>query len=110
METITETKKNFKDLKEYLKTTAQQIKEDKNRRKQDNRGNESLWEIQMRIFSNKRDFRHHLIAYCEMRGMKRELIEKPAENNLPSESTIAEIKTQYEACWPSREKKEEVHA
>jgi hypothetical protein len=38
------------------------------------------------------EFRHHHIAYCELRGKTREMIEIPADNHLPNEDYIKEIK------------------
>lgn len=38
------------------------------------------------------EYRHHHIAYCELRGRNREEIEKPADDNHPSDSYIDEIK------------------
>jgi hypothetical protein len=44
-------------------------------------------------FSKKsRAYRHHLIAYSELRGKKREEIEKPGRSNRPNEAEIARIK------------------
>lgn len=40
-------------------------------------------------------YRHHHIAYSELRGKTREQIEKPKENNYPNESYVKEIKALY---------------
>ncbi len=45
--------------------------------------------------SLKYEFRHKHIARCEMMGRKREQIEKPANNNLPNESYISDIKKEW---------------
>lgn len=41
------------------------------------------------------DYRHHHIAYCELRGRTREQIEKPGKFHLPNESKIQAIKEAY---------------
>ena len=40
-------------------------------------------------------FRHNHIAYCELRGRKREQIEIPAEDNKPDEVWIERIKKEW---------------
>lgn len=40
-------------------------------------------------------FRHHHIAYCELRGRSRNQIEQPAENNTPDEKYIEQIKNKW---------------
>ena len=99
----TKAKKNLKDLKEFLKEKAARLKKLKPTRKLDKRGDRDLWEIICEISKLKYEFRHHLIAYCEMRGRTREQIEKPSLENLPFESAIEKIKEEYEAVWPERE-------
>ena len=41
------------------------------------------------------EFRHRHIAYCELRGRKREEIEKPADDNLPREDKIEKYKSDW---------------
>lgn len=41
-------------------------------------------------------FRHQHIAYCELRGKKREEIERPAKNNKPDEKWIIRVKEEWE--------------
>lgn len=41
------------------------------------------------------DYRHHHIAYCELRGRTREQIEKPGKYNLPDEKKIQAVKEAY---------------
>lgn len=41
-------------------------------------------------------FRHQHIAYCELRGRKREEIECPNENNTPDENWIDRVKQEWE--------------
>jgi len=51
-------------------------------------------------------YRHHHIAYCELRGKTREQIEKPRQYNNPNETEIKRIKTAY--AWEIIETKENV--
>jgi hypothetical protein len=90
-----EEQKTIFDLKQYLKPIAKKIRENKNRRKLDKRGDTPLWEIESIIFDLRLNYRHHHIAYCELRGRIREQIEKPGEYNLPSESIIKKVKEKY---------------
>lgn len=41
-------------------------------------------------------FRHNHIAYCELRGRKREQIEMPREGNEPSETLIDKVKKEWQ--------------
>lgn len=41
------------------------------------------------------NFRHHHIAYCELRGRTREQIELPADDNKPDNKWIDQIKTEW---------------
>jgi hypothetical protein len=82
----------LKETKKYLKELAEEIRELKSKRKLPKRGNLSLWDIESNITKNKYHYRHHHIAYCEIRGRKREEIEIPASNNLPNQKYIDQIK------------------
>ncbi len=73
-------------LKESQKTKAQIIRNLKDKRK----GSENGYVPGIEQFSS--EYRHYHIAYCELRGRKREEIEKPKEGNEPYESWIEEIK------------------
>jgi len=42
-----------------------------------------------------KEFRHHHIAFCELRGRLRDEIEKPANNNLANEDVIEKIKNHW---------------
>lgn len=87
--------KTRQDLKEFLKSTAIRIKAVKKDLKINARAGEPYYSQQGQLYTAKFEFRHHLIAYCEMRGLKREQIEKPAKNHLPIESCIKQIKEKY---------------
>lgn len=104
--------KTLRDLKQFLKDTAIQIKVNKPiiRGWDDFSSKEKLqtyWELHSKVNAARRSFRHHLIAYCELRGMRRERVERPASNNLPNEDAIKKVKEEYLPTW--REEHEDVH-
>jgi hypothetical protein len=82
----------FKESKKYLKETALKIRDWKNKRKLENRGDFEEWRIEAAILELKYDFRHYHIATSELRGRKREEIETPADNNKPDQKFIDWIK------------------
>lgn len=88
--------KTLLDLKNLLKELASSIKELKAQRKNPNIRQS---DTQYSIWRIKRNYRHCLIAYCELRGLIREQIEKPAENNFPDENEIKRIKTIFLPVW-----------
>lgn len=84
------------ELKNYLKGLAIEIREYKSKHKEVQRqncggGSKYLGEIYYRQVL----YRHHHIAYSEMRGKTRDQIEKPRENNLPNEDIVKKIKEKY---------------
>lgn len=84
------------ELKNYLKELAIEIREFKTKHKEIQRencggGSEYLPDIYHRQVT----YRHHHIAYSELRGKTRDQIEKPRENNLPNEDRIKKIKEKY---------------
>jgi len=90
--------KNIHKLKKELKTKAQALRETKARLKEEQRNGSGYKASTMQIglLNLKRDYRHHHIAYCELRGRTREQIEKYCRhNNKPNENTIFSIKEQY---------------
>lgn len=87
-------KELFISIRESQKARAKLIRELKHSRKQDVR-TRLLWVIEYDIAKNKKDYRHYHIAYCELRGRKREEIEIPKDNNEASESRIEEIKSHW---------------
>lgn len=96
--------KNLSDLKQYLKATAFAIKANKPLTKvnPDGKTNEEVahhWSLYYEVKKMRIAFRLHLIAYCEIRGVLREKIETPAENNKPNEKEIERIKTEYAPVW-----------
>ena len=82
-------------LKKELKKLAKEIRYWKSKRKQDNRGNYSLQNIETSVRTRKYEFRHRHIAYCQLRGRLREQIEQPASDNLPNERYIERIIEQH---------------
>lgn len=53
------------------------------------------------LLDDIRWYRHHHIAYCELRGKTRDQIEKPGEFHKANEQIIERIKTQY--AWTPEE-------
>jgi hypothetical protein len=86
-------------LKNYLKNLAVEIKQNKKELKEaqrnfkDNKGGGGG--LMYDLFIKRRNYRHHHIAYSEMRGKTREQIEKPRQDNLPNEDFITKIKKEY---------------
>jgi len=90
--------KNIHKLKAELKTKAQTIRETRARLKEEQRNGSGYKASTMQIglLNLKRDYRHHHIAYSELRGRTREQIEQYCRNdNKPCENTIFSIKEQY---------------
>lgn len=83
--------RNIDILKSFLKQLAVKIRVDKRTE------TPSLF----KYYGDSYTFRHFHIAYCELRGRTREQIEIPAENNLPNETLIQQIKEQY--AWSQEE-------
>jgi len=81
-------------IKSELKSEGKAIKELKKEVKEHQRLG-SAWRSQLKLLESKRDFRHKHIAYCELRGTPRDLIEKPRNNNKPNEDIIQRIKDYY---------------
>lgn len=108
----TETKKEEKskkfiyDLKALLKEKAKEIRALKLKIKDTQRKGEYAGSDQWKLVLEKSAFRHHHIAYCELRGRTRDQIEKPSEDNLPSETKISNIKAIY-GNWPERKAEKE---
>lgn len=81
-------------LKQWLKEQASAIKETKKKHKENQRlrNDNSLMGS---LFVASRNYRHHHIAYSELKGRTRDQIEKPRQDNLPNEEKIQEIKERY---------------
>ncbi len=96
---------NIQKLKTYLKQTAENIKATRLTLKETHKGIKKdipAYELEHKISKLKYEYRHHHIAYCELRGKTRLQIEqKVKENNEPNESYIISLKEQY--AWSPEE-------
>jgi len=89
--------------KELIKQLAAKIKEQKIITKESQRNPKPVesgsyftyQDEQTTLRLLKFEFRHLFIAYCELRGRKREEIEKPAKNNIPNLVIIESLKKQF---------------
>jgi hypothetical protein len=77
--------KNLGIVKKTLKKQAQEIREIKSTRKDENLRNP---DYQCQLYCLKRGYRHLHIAYCEVKGRTRDQIEVPGEFNFVSENWI----------------------
>jgi hypothetical protein len=82
------------ELKQWLKTEGSRIKAIRNEHKNNQRLN-NYNGLMCKLFMVSRDYRHHHIAYSELRGHTRSEIENPREDNLPNEDRILSIKKEY---------------
>ena len=96
--------RNIDKLKKYIKETATQIRitrahhKEAQRDGQINRANKFLRELHGLQY----EYRHHHIAYCELRGKTRLQIEpKIREHNEPNDSYIKQLKEKY--AWTPEE-------
>jgi len=96
--------RNIDKLKAQLKETANEIRRTRFHHKEAQRANllttanKLLW----KLHDLQYEYRHHHIAYCELRGRTRDQIEpKIRENNNPNERYIREIKEKY--AWTPEE-------
>jgi len=81
------------DLKNWLKDTAQQIRQARAESKEFQRQhNGSYGSAHSKQVYLSWDYRHYHIAYCELRGRERSEIERPKKGNEPDETRIASIK------------------
>ena len=96
--------RNIDKLKNYIKETAPQLRITKAHHKeaqrdgQINRANKLLRELHGLQY----EYRHHHIAYCELRGRTREQIERNVRNDhRPNETYINNILDAY--AWTPEE-------
>ena len=93
--------RNIDILKQLLKDTASQIRETRKQFKEAQRTGGSC-EFHWQLLKLQYDYRHHHIAYCELRGRTRLQIEpKIREHNEPNETYIQQIKEKY--AWTIEE-------
>jgi len=97
--------KNIQILKAHLKEIATEIRNTRSTLKDTQRGTKRdipTYVLEHRLSTLTYEFRHHHIAYCELRGKTRLQIEhKNKENNEPNESYIISLKEQY--AWSPEE-------
>ena len=96
--------RNIDKLKAYKKKTAEEIRTTRLQYKEAQRTKEpitTIWKLLAQLNRLKYEYRHHHIAYCELRGRTRDRIERPNDKHQPNESYINEIKEQYD--WTPEE-------
>jgi hypothetical protein len=89
-------------LKQWLKDTAVAIRTIHAEIKDHQRANNGAhgWDNLSKWNRLRHDYRHHHIAYSELRGYSRQEIERPKKDNLPNESYIQQIKDEYSIKEP----------
>lgn len=92
------------ELKVLLKSQAEKIKKSRIELKNKQRAGEVCWRLQWDLKDYAFEFRHHHIAYCELRGRTRDQIEKPKEGHEACENTINNLKIKY--AWEIPETQE----
>lgn len=83
------------ELKLKLKGMAEDIKKSNAVLKEAQRNDYGSSNLMFKLYLKRREFRHHHIAYCELRGRTRDQIEKPREHNEADEYTILNIKNAF---------------
>ena len=85
------------ELKNLLKQKAIEIRIARNTFKDEQRKNHYYGYVSMIIELENMvwEYRHHHIAYSELRGRTRDEIERPREDNEPDESYIETVKEAY---------------
>jgi len=89
-------------LKNYLKCQACTIritKQELKKYQKDNNGWDGGFYAKIRALVH--DYRHKHIAYCLLKGIVYESIEKPREGNEPNMALIQEIQNEYTKNVPS---------
>jgi len=93
--------RNIDKLKKNIKAQAVEIRKARHEYREAQRAGKSsyrkLWDLQ----KLQKNYRHHHIAYCELRGKTRDEIEQPRDGNHPDECEINRIKTEY--AWTPEE-------
>jgi len=90
----------IKELKELLKSIASEIKQDKVVLVKTQKAGGMAGMLMYSLYRKRRNYRHHHIAYCELRGKTRDQIEKP-KYHMPDEFEIERIKKAY--AWTPEE-------
>ena len=79
-------------MKEWLKAEGPNIRKTKLEFKEKQRTGKDVYKDHSNLWEMRNSYRHRHIAYSELRGRERDQIEKPADDNLPNEKRISEIK------------------
>jgi hypothetical protein len=95
-------KQELKDLATFIKATKPEVRYQKVYDCSTEEGlslQKAAWSLSSKLEKSRKEFRTKLIGYCELRGLKRDRIEKPAKDNQPDEAAIREIHRTYLAEW-----------
>jgi len=92
--------RNIDELKVYLKKLAAEIRVDKLVLVKTQKAHGQYGGLMSMLYYKSRDYRHHHIAYCELRGKTRDQIEQPKYSK-PNEYVISQIKKKY--AWTPEE-------
>jgi hypothetical protein len=86
----------MKQAKQWLKDNSIKIRELKDIYKNEQRANFGCptYNTIVKLGGLQREYRHRHIAYSELKGNKRHLIEIPRENNKPNENLICDYKVE----------------
>jgi len=100
------TERNIDKLKVKNKGLAKEIQDARIEHKETQRGNlrkDPVWKTEARLKHLQYEFRHHHIAYCELRGRTRDQIEQTHRDDTPTpdEGYIRAIKDMY--AWTPEE-------
>lgn len=100
------TERNIDKLKAKNKELATAIRKARTEHKETQRGNlkkEPIWKTEARLKHLQYEYRHHHIAYCELRGRSRIQIEQKLRDCTPrpNESYINQLKEEY--AWTPEE-------
>ena len=93
--------RNIDILKEKLKKTAREIRGTRYQFKESQRNRSTKYTLLRQLHDLQYEYRHHHIAYCELRGRTRDEIETPNDNHYPNSNYIEQLKEQY--AWSEEE-------
>jgi len=93
--------RNIDILKESLKKTAREIRGTRYQYREAQRNRKISYKLLRQLEALQYEFRHHHIAYCELRGRTRDEIEHPNDNHYPNERYIEQIKEKF--AWSEEE-------
>jgi len=98
--------RNIDILKKVIKKSARDIRGTRYQFKEAQRNRKSSWKFLSQLNKLKYEYRHHHIAYCELRGRTRDQIETRPKSTrkeyiTPNEQYILNIKDQY--AWTEEE-------